>query len=63
MRLDNVTGKLIQNGYCFGDGDFYCESEEDALKHAREQGFKDLEDSFNAENHYWTEWEFDENRY
>jgi hypothetical protein len=60
MRIDSITGKLIKSGYCFQDGEFYCADETEALKYAQEQGYKDLEESFEAENHYWTEWEVDE---
>ena len=55
-RKDSVTGKGMVEGFCFGDGDFYCESEEDALVKAKEGGFETLKESYDAGNHYWSQW-------
>lgn len=55
-RKDSVTGKGMNEGFCFGDGDFYCESEEHALEYAKSLGYKSLKKSYKAGEHYWTEW-------
>ena len=34
-RVCNVTGEGMNKGYCFGDGDFYCKTDESAGKHLR----------------------------
>jgi hypothetical protein len=69
-RKDSVTGKGMNDGYCFGDGDFYCVSGLDALQKCEELGYKTMEEAFEDEAYYWTTWEaeeeetyFDENGY
>jgi len=59
-RKDSVTGKGINEGFCFGDGDFYCLNQTDAERHAEKIGFKDLEEAYEEEAYYWTEWEVEE---
>jgi hypothetical protein len=54
-RIDSVTGKAITRGYVFGDGDFYCESEADAIKYAKELGYNSLNEAYEDEAYYWTE--------
>ena len=56
-RTCSVTGKGMNEGYCFGDGEFYCISEKHALQYAQKLGFKNLKQSFKAGAHYWTTWE------
>ncbi len=56
-RSCNVTGKEMNEGFCFGAGEFYCITEEHALQHAQKLGFKSLKESYKAGAHYWTTWE------
>ncbi len=39
----------------------YIVNEEDALDYAKENGYKDLEESYKDEFHYWTEINEEEN--
>jgi len=55
-RKDSITGEGMNEGFCFGDGEFYCKSDENALEHAKSIGYKDLEESYKDGSHYWTEW-------
>ena len=59
-RKDSVTGKGINDGFCFGDGDFYCASSLDALAKCEELGFETMEEAYKEEAYYWTEWEIEE---
>ncbi len=59
-RKDSVTGKGMNKGFCFGDGDFYCESEEHALEQAKKLGYKNLKEAYKDDAYYWTEWEVEE---
>ena len=62
-RKDSVTGKGINNGFCFNDGDFYCASSLDALAKCEELGFKTMEEAYNENVYYWTEWEEEDYQY
>lgn len=59
-RKDSVTGKGMNDGFCFDDGDFYCASSLDALAKCEELGYKTMEEAYNEEAYYWTEWEIEE---
>jgi hypothetical protein len=65
-RRNNATGKGMNEGYCFHDGEYYCETEKEAVEFIRancEDGGKGLtdeyllEESYKLEEHYWTQWE------
>ena len=43
-------------GFCFGDGEWYCASEEDALKAVQEMGYATLDEAYDAGVYYWSEW-------
>lgn len=57
MRTDSITGKQISEGYCFNDGEFYCENIEDARNYAKELGYSTLSEAYEEEAYYWTTWE------
>ena len=59
-RKDSVTGKGINEGFCFGDGEAYFEEEEDAETHAISLGYKNLKEAYRDEAYYFTEWEVEE---
>ena len=52
----SVTGKPMSEGFCFGDGEWYCASEEDALKAVQEMGYQTLDEAYDAGVYYWSEW-------
>jgi hypothetical protein len=65
-RKSDTSGLGINEGFVFSDGEFYTEDENEALKKAKESGYNNLEEAYNDEAYYWTEWEtdyFDEGYY
>jgi len=58
-RKCDVTGEGMNEGYVFGDGTDYFKYEKDALAHAISLGYKDLQESYDDDSHYYTEWEED----
>ena len=52
----------MNDGWVFGDGQEYAATEEAALKIAKEWGFFDLQEAYDNDSAYWTEWE-DEDDY
>jgi len=56
-RIDSKHHTIMFQGFYFERTGMYLEDEADALEHAKELGFKNLEQSYEAEAHYWTEWE------
>jgi len=56
FRHDSDTGEEITEGFCFNDGDYYTGSKKKALEYAIKQGYKDLQESYDEEYHYWTTW-------
>jgi hypothetical protein len=59
-RRCDVTGKGMDEGFCFGDGMYYIADDENALAFVRKQGYASLKESYEDGNHYWTEWYDDE---
>lgn len=55
-RLCEDTGKGMVEGYCIGDGQSYTTSEEAMKKDVVKAGYKDMEEAYNDEYYYWTEW-------
>ena len=53
----DVTGLPMTEGFCFGDGEWYCSREEDALKAVQEMGYTTLEEAYEDGVYYWSEWE------
>jgi hypothetical protein len=58
-RKCNITGKGMNEGYCFGNGEEYAIDEESALKIARNRGYASLEEAFDDGDYYYTDWEVD----
>jgi len=54
-RVDDVTGKGINEGFVFNDGTVVAD-EDEALKIVQEHGYNTLKESYDDEFHYWTEW-------
>lgn len=59
-RINSSTGKGMYEGYCFNEGDFYCETEEQAKSYVESLGLNwekelltiDTDDEW----FYWTNW-------
>lgn len=56
-RRDSITGLGMNEGWCFGEGDFYCADEENALIYAKELGYESIQEAYEDEAGYWTTWE------
>ena len=59
-RQCSITGEGMNEGWCFGDGQYYVKHENDALALALKYGYNSIDDAFDDDAVYWTEWE-DEN--
>jgi hypothetical protein len=59
-RKCDVTGKGMNQGFCFGDGEAYFINESDAKKYAKEIGYKSLKEAYKDGAYYWTEWDEDD---
>ena len=55
-RKCDITGQGMNKGFCFGDGSFYCMNESDAITKAIELGYDSLEEAYEDEAYYYTEW-------
>jgi hypothetical protein len=58
-RKCDATGKGMNEGYVFGDGEKYFALEMHALEYAQSIGYKNLDDAYDYRAFYWTEWEQD----
>ncbi len=63
-RRCDVTGEGMNEGWVINGGDMYIKYEEDALAHAKEQGYDSIDAMYEAceedgesDGFYWTEWE------
>lgn len=60
-RKSDVDGKGMNSGYCFGNGDFYCQNDEQAKQYIESLGldWKEELSKFNTREEwfYFTEWE------
>jgi hypothetical protein len=54
-RQCDVTGEGMNEGFCFDDI-HYFKYEKDAAAHAKKQGYKNLQQAFDDEAYYYTEW-------
>ena len=61
-RQCSVTGEGMNQGWVIEDGWAYAKYEKDALKLLIDMGYKSIEDAYQSDNCYWTEWE-DEDDY
>ncbi|PQJ72222.1 hypothetical protein [Polaribacter butkevichii] len=59
-RVTNFNGKGMNEGYCFNDGEYYCETEEQAKFYIEGLGLDWKEEllTFNTKDEwfYWTDW-------
>ena len=63
-RLSSVTGRGMFEGYCFNDGDFYCETEEEAKEYVESLGlnWKEEIETVDTEEEWFsfTDWAVEE---
>jgi hypothetical protein len=57
FRTCDATGEGMNEGFCFGSGDAYFKYEGDALNYAKELGYDSLEEAYEDEAYYFTDWE------
>ncbi|MDD7914640.1 hypothetical protein [Polaribacter ponticola] len=59
-RVNDFNGKGMNEGYCFNNGEYYCETENQAKLYVESLGLKWEEEllTFNTTNEwfYWTDW-------
>ncbi len=55
-RYCDVTHEGMWEGWCINDGESYIKHEADALKCATDAGYKDIEQAYEDEFMYWTDW-------
>ena len=58
-RVCDVTNEGMNEGWVFGDGEGYFKYEKDALEWAIANGYADLDEAYEDDAIYWTEWEDD----
>ena len=56
-RTCTATGNGMNSGYVINDGEEHYSTEELALSRVKELGYESLEDAFDDDACYWTEWE------
>jgi hypothetical protein len=57
-RKCDVTGRGMNEGYVFGDGEMYASDKESAIKLAIENyGYDNLSDAYDDDVCYYTEWD------
>lgn len=55
-RRCDVTGRGMNEGYCFGDGEAYALDESDALKIAQQMGYASLNEAYDDGAYMYTDW-------
>ena len=59
-RVSDFNGKGMNEGFCFNNGEYYCETENQAKLYVESLGLKWEEEllTFNTKNEwfYWTDW-------
>lgn len=55
-RRCDATGKGMNEGFCFGDGEKYFKEETDARAYALSIGYESLEEAYKSDAYYHTEW-------
>lgn len=62
-RICDATGNPMTEGFVFADGEAYFAEKSDAEAYAKSIGFDSLDDAYEAEAYYYTEWEEDDYQY
>jgi len=58
-RQCSVTSEGMNEGWVFGDGEKYAKYEHDAWGLASDYGYESIDDAFDNDACYYTEWEDD----
>lgn len=56
-RQCSITGEGMNEGWCFGDGQHYAKYEHDAWGLASKYGYESIDDAFDNDACYWTDWD------
>lgn len=56
-RICSVTGEEMIEGWVVNDGELYFKYEKDAVAWCISNGYKDLQEGFDSDVIYWTEWD------
>jgi hypothetical protein len=57
-RQCSITGKGMNKGFCICDGDMHIKYEIDMIQHITDEtGYDTIEEAYEDEYYYWTEWE------
>ena len=57
-RQCSITGEGMNEGFCICDGDMHIKYEIDMIQHITyETGYETIEEAYEDEYYYWTEWE------
>lgn len=59
-RKCSITGEGMNEGWVVDGGEMYFSKEEDALKWCIEHGYESIEDAYEDDVIYWTDWHDDE---
>lgn len=59
VRKCDVTGELMNEGWCAADGEYYFKYKDDAVKWCIEHGYVGLDDAYADEAIYFTIWSYD----
>lgn len=59
-RKCDITGRGMNEGYCFGDGEQYACDEASALQIAQQYGYDNLDDAYKDDVYYYSEWNEDD---
>jgi len=59
-RKCDITGEGMNEGWVADNGVMYFANEEDALQWCVECGYKDIQEAYDDEAIYWTDWYGDE---
>lgn len=56
-RKCSITGQGMYCGWCFHDGEIYVKYKSAAIKMAKSLGYKNLNEAYDDEAVYWTQWD------
>lgn len=56
-RVCDITNEGMNDGYCIGDGFMYIKHESDMVEHVKSVGYSSLDEAYDDDYYYWTEWE------
>jgi hypothetical protein len=55
-RKCDVTGRGMNKGFVIGNGEMYIKDDSDMLAHVIEQGYSSMDEAYDDEYYYYTEW-------